>query len=489
MTMQVTETLNEGLKRELKVVIPAADLASRMEQRLEELKATAQIKGFRPGKVPLAHLKKMYGKQAMAEVVQKSIESSTTEALNEKSLKPAYQPEVVLPEDDKEVEAVMDGKADLAFTMNFEVVPDIDVKDFKNLKVEKLVVEVTDEHVKDALASIAGQYKDWEDKGDKKAADGDRVTISFVGKIGGEAFDGGSAEDVPLELGSGSFIPGFEEQLVGAKAGDDKVVKVTFPTEYGVDTLAGKDAEFDVKVSKVEAPKATEINDEFATKLGLDSAEKLTEMVRERIGAEFDGMTNAKMKRDMLDALDAEYKFDLPEKLVDQEFNAIWSALSREMQAEGKTFEDEDTTEGETRKEYRQIAERRVRLGLVIGTIGDKAGITVADEELQRGLIEKARQYPGKEKQVFEFYRNNPQALVEIRGPIFEKKVVEHIAESADVTERSVSKETLQHMLEHDHEHGESCDHPDHDHGSEKKAAKKAPAKKAAKKAAKGDEE
>ncbi len=489
MTMQVTETLNEGLKRELMVVIPAADLASRVEQRLEELKATAQIKGFRPGKVPLAHLKKMYGKQAMAEVVQKSIESSTTEALNEKSLKPAYQPEVVLPEDDKEVEAVMDGKADLAFTMNFEVVPDIDVKDFKNLKVEKLVVEVTDEHVKDALASIAGQYKDWEDKGDKKAADGDRVTISFVGKIGGEAFDGGSAEDVPLELGSGSFIPGFEEQLVGAKAGDDKAVKVTFPAEYGVDTLAGKDAEFDVKVSKVEAPKATEINDEFATKLGLESAEKLTEMVRERIGAEFDGMTNAKMKRDMLDALDAEYKFDLPEKLVDQEFNAIWSALSREMQAEGKTFEDEDTTEEETRKEYRQIAERRVRLGLVIGTIGDKAGITVADEELQRGLIEKARQYPGQEKQVFEFYRSNPQALVEIRGPIFEQKVVEHIAEGADVTERSVSKETLQHMLEHDHEHGESCDHPDHDHGSEKKAAKKAPAKKAAKKAAKGDEE
>ena len=489
MTMQVTETLNEGLKRELKVVIPAADLASRMEQRLEELKATAQIKGFRPGKVPLAHLKKMYGKQAMAEVVQKSIESSTTEALNEKSLKPAYQPEVVLPEDEKEVEAVMDGKADLAFTMNFEVVPDIDVKDFKNLKVEKLVVEVTDEHVKDALESIAGQYKDWEDKGDKKAADGDRVTISFVGKIGGEAFDGGSAEDVPLELGSGSFIPGFEDQLVGAKAGDEKVVKVTFPAEYGVDTLAGKDAEFDVKVSKVEAPKATEINDEFATRLGLESADKLKEMVKERIADEFAAMTNAKMKRDMLDALDGEYKFDLPQKLVDQEFEAIWAALTREMQAEGKTFADEDTTEEETRKEYRQIAERRVRLGLVIGTIGDKAGITVADEELQRGLIEKARQYPGQEKQVFEFYRNNPQALVEIRGPIFEQKVVEHIAEGASVTERPVSREHLQHMLEHDHEHGEECDHPDHDHGGEKKAAKKAPAKKAAKKAAAKDEE
>ena len=488
--MQVTETLNEGLKRELKVVIPASDLEQRMNERLDELKATAQIKGFRPGKVPLAHLKKMYGRQAMAEVVQKSIESSTTEALNEKSLKPAYQPEVVLPEDEKEVEAVMDGKADLAFTMNFEVVPDIDIKDFKNLKVEKLVVEVTDEHLNEALENIAGQYKDWEDKGDKKAADGDRVTISFVGKIGGEAFDGGTAEDVPLELGSGSFIPGFEEQLVGAKAGDEKVVKVTFPAEYGVETLAGKDAEFDVKVSKVEGARKTEINDEFATKLGLESADKLKEMVKARIADEFASMTNAKMKRDMLDALDGEYKFDLPQKLVEQEFNAIWAALQREMQMEGKTFEDEDTTEEETRKEYQQIAERRVRLGLVIGTIGDKAGVTVADDELQRGLIEKARQYPGQEKQVFEFYQKNPQALVEIRGPIFEQKVVEHIAEGATVTERPVSRETLQHMLEHDHEHGESCDHPDHDHGGEKKAAaKKAPAKKAAKKAAKKDGE
>jgi trigger factor len=312
--MQVTETLNEGLKRELKVVIPATDLESRMNERLEELKATAHIKGFRPGKVPMAHLKKMYGKQAMAEVVQKSIESSTTEALNEKSLKPAYQPEVVLPEDETEVQAVMDGKADLAFTMNFEVVPDIEVKDFKNLKVEKLVVDVTDEHVNEALENIAGQYKDYEDKGDKKAEDGDRVTISFVGKIDGEAFDGGSAEDVPLELGSGSFIPGFEEQLVGAKAGDEKVVKVTFPAEYGVDTLAGKDAEFDVKVSKVEAAKATEVNDEFAEKLGLESADKLKEMVKERIADEFAQMTNAKLKRDMLDALDAEYKMELPQK-------------------------------------------------------------------------------------------------------------------------------------------------------------------------------
>ncbi len=373
--------------------------------------------------------------------------------------------------------------------MNFEVVPDIDIKDFKNLKVEKLVVEVTDEHLNEALENIAGQYKDFEDKGDKKAADGDRVTISFVGKIDGEAFEGGTAEDVPLEIGSGSFIPGFEEQLVGSKSGDEKVVKVSFPGEYGVEHLAGKAAEFEVKVSKVEAPKAAAIDAAFAEKLGVESVDKLREMVKERIADEFGTMSKAKMKRDMLDALDNEYKFDLPLKLVDQEFEQIWAALQREMEGEKKTFADEDTTEEEVRAEYKAIAERRVRLGLVIGTIGEKANVTVADEELQRGLMERARQYPGQEKQVFEFYRNNPNALVEIRGPIFEEKVVEHIAAAASVSERPVSREALQHMLEHDHEHGEECDHPDHDHGGDKKpakkaAAKKAPAKKAAKKKA-----
>ncbi len=494
--MQVTETHNEGLKRELKVVVLAKDLQSRVDQRLEELKATAQIKGFRPGKVPIGHLKKMYGKSAMAEVVQKSIETSSTEALNEKSLKPAYQPEISLPEDEQEVEAVMSGKADLAFTMNFEVVPDIDIKDFKNLKVEKLVVEVTDSHVDDALTHMAGQNKDFEDKGDKKAADGDRVTISFVGKIDGEAFEGGSAEDVPLELGSGSFIPGFEEQLTGCKAGDEKVVKVSFPQEYGVEHLAGKPAEFDVKVIKVEASKPAEVNDAFAEKIGIESLDKLKEMVRERISDEFNSMTKAKLKRDMLDALDDEYDFQLPEKLVEQEFQQIWAALEREMKGEGKSFEDEDTTEEEVRSEYRSIAERRVRLGLVIGTVGERANVTVTDEELQRGLMERARQFPGQEKEVFEFYRKNPNALMEIRGPVFESKVVDHLAEHATITERSVSRETLQHMLEHDHEHGEACDHPDHDHASEAKPAKKAAAKKPAekkkapaKKAAKKDAE
>ncbi len=492
--MKVTETLNKGLKRELKVVIPAGDLQARVDERLEELKATAQIKGFRPGKVPIGHLKKLYGQSAMAEIVQKSIETSSTEALNEKSLKAAYQPEIVLPEAEEDVQAVMNGDADLSFTMNFEVVPDIEIKDFKDLKVEKLVVEVTDEHLDEALQSIAGQYKDYEDRTKGAAEEGDRVTISFVGKIDGEVFEGGTADDVPLELGSGSFIPGFEEQLIGVKPGEEKVVNVSFPAEYGVEHLAGKPAVFDVKISKVEQSKPANIDEAFAEKLGMESVDKLTEMVRERIADEFANMSGAKLKRDMLDALDEVYQFDLPQKLVDQEFEQIWAALEREMEAEGKTFADEDTTEEEVRTEYKSIAERRVRLGLVIGTIGENAGVAVDDEELQRGLMDRARQFPGQEKEVFEFYRNNPNALVEIRGPLFEQKVVDHIAESATIAERTVSRETLQHMLEHDHEHGEECDHPDHDRGAvakpakkaaaKKKTAKKAPAKKAAKKKA-----
>ena len=283
----------------------------------------------------------------------------------------------------------------------------------------------------------------------------------------------GTAEDVPLELGSGSFIPGFEEQLVGVKPGDEKIVNVAFPAEYGVEHLAGKPAEFEVKVTKVEQPKVAEIDEAFAEKLGMESVAKLKEMVTERIADEFANMSKAKLKRDMLDALDNEYKFELPQKLVDQEFEQIWAALEREMEAEGKTFADEDTTEEEVRTEYKGIAERRVRLGLVIGTIGENAGVTVADEELQRGLMDRARQFPGQEKEVFEFYRNNPNALVEIRGPLFEQKVVDHIADQATVTERSVSRESLQHLLEHDHEHGEDCDHPDHDHGSDAKRPRK----------------
>ncbi|MFO1089535.1 MAG: trigger factor [Hyphomicrobiales bacterium] len=465
--MQVTETLNEGLKREIKVVVPASTLESRMMERLKELSGTAQIRGFRPGKVPVNHLKRMYGRSVMAEVVQKAVEDEGKQILADRGLKPAYQPEIKLPEDQAEVNGIMEGKQDLAFTMAFEVVPAVDIKDFTNLSLTKRVVKVEDKHVDDALSRIASQAKDYAEK-DGAAETGDRVTLSFVGKIDGVAFDGGTAEDIPLELGSGQFIPGFEEQLVGMKAGEEKVINVTFPESYQVDTLAGKPATFDVKVSKIEAPKVSAPDDELAKRVGIESLEKLKEMVRERIGQEFDQMSRAKLKRDMLDALDKEYSFDLPQKLVDAEFNQIWNALRREMEQSGQTFESEGTTEEATRKEYREIAERRVRLGLVLGTIGEKAGITITDEEMERALIDRARRFPGQERQVYEFYRKNPNALMEVRGPVFEQKVVDHIASQAKIAEEPIEQEELAKLLEdehdHDHDHAGHHHHHDHDH-------------------------
>jgi trigger factor len=461
--MQVTETLNEGLKREIKVVVPAAALESRMMARLKEMSGSAQIRGFRPGKVPVGHLKRLYGRSLMAEVIQKALEDESKQILADRNLKPAYQPEIKLPEDQAEVNSIMEGKGDLAFTMAFEIVPAVDVKDFSALTLTKRVVPVEDKHVDEALARIASQAKDYAEK-DGGAETGDRVTLSFVGKIDGEPFEGGAGEDIPLEIGSGQFIPGFEEQLVGLKAGEEKVIAVTFPAEYQVETLAGKPATFDVKVAKVEAPKTGAPDDELAKRVGIESLEKLKEMVRERIGQEFDSMSRAKLKRDMLDALDKEYTFELPQKLVEAEFNQIWSALRREMERNSQTFEAEGTTEDAARAEYRAIAERRVRLGLVLGTIGEKEGVTITDEEMQRALMARARQFPGQERQVFEFYQKNPGALMEIRGPVFEQKVVDLIASRAKIDEQPIDREELAKMLEDEHDHDHDHDHHGHDH-------------------------
>jgi len=463
--MQVTETLSSGLKREFKVVVAAQELDNELNKRLNELAGKANIKGFRPGKVPVPHLKRVYGKSVMAEVVQKQLDDASKKVLEERNLKPAYQPEVKLPEDQAEVERIFDGKGDLSYTMSLEVIPTFELKDTTGLTLARHVIDVTDAHVDEALGRLAGQYKDWQAK-DGKAKKGDRVTMSFVGKIDGQVFDGGSAENVPLEIGSGQFIPGFEDQLQGAKAGDDLTVKVTFPETYGVATLAGKPAEFEVKVTGVEEPKETVIDDEFAKKLGLEGLDKLKETVRDRMSQEFGQMTRLKLKRDVLDALDETYSFELPEKLVDAEFNGIWNALDAEMKRSGKSFADENTTEEDARKEYRAIAERRVRLGLVLGTLGEREGVTVTDDELQRALVDRARQFPGQERKVFDYYRKNANALLELRGPIFEQKVVDHIVSKAEVSEKKVTREELQALVqdedEHDHDHDH--DHHDHDH-------------------------
>ena len=459
--MQVTETLSLGLKREYKVVVNAADLDRGLNEKLKELSQRANIKGFRPGKVPVPHLKRVYGKSAMAEVVQKAIDDQSKAVLAERNLKPAYQPEVTLPQDEAEVSAIMDGKGDLAFSMAFEVIPDFEIKDHSGIELTRHLAEVTEEHIAETLTRISGQSKAFDAKAeDAAAASGDKLTINFVGTIDGVAFDGGTADDVDLEIGSGQFIPGFEDQLVGAKTDDDRTVNVTFPDTYGVKELAGKAASFAVKVTAIQTPKETAIDDDFAKKMGLEDLAKLKDMVKQRMTGEFGQMSAMKLKRDVLDALDKMYAFDLPEKLVEAEFNGIWKALENEMKRADKSFADEKTTEEDARTEYRAIAERRVRLGLVLGTLGEKEGVQVNEQELQQALMNRMRQFPGQEKQVMDHYRKNPGALVELRGPIFEQKVVDLIVARAKVADKTVTREELQAMVQDEEDDG----HEGHDH-------------------------
>ena len=472
--MQVTETLSSGLKREYKIVVNAAELDKGLNAKLVELSGRANIKGFRPGKVPVPHLKRVYGKSAMAEVVQKTIDDQSKAILAERNLKPAYQPEVKLPEDEAEVNAIMAGKGDLAFSLAFEVIPHFEIMDTSNLELTRHVAEVSEDHIGETLKRLSSQSKNFEERGAGAAAEtGDRLTINFVGRVDGVTFDGGTADDVPLEIGSNQFIPGFESQLVGAKAGDDRAVKVTFPETYGVKELAGKAAEFAVHVTKVEAPKETALDDDFAKKLGFEDISKLKDMIKTRVGQEFSQMTAMKLKRDVLDALDKLYSFELPQRLVEAEFNGIWSALTNEMTRAKKSFADEGTTEDDAKKEYRAIAERRVRLGLVLGTVGEKESVSVNEQELQQALMTRVRQFPGQEKQVYEHYRKNPQALIELRGPIFEQKVVDLIVSKAKLADKTVTREELSAMVQdeetdtpvpHDHGHDHAGHDHDHDH-------------------------
>lgn len=468
--MQLTQTLAEGLKRQFKVTVPAADLASRMNEELQQLQTKVRINGFRPGKVPTAHLKRLYGKSVMAEVVQNTVTEANRRIVEENKIKLAMEPQIDFPEDKDVIEKVMDAKADLNFGVNVEILPKIEVQDHSDISVTREVVEIEDKEVDAALERMASQNRAFEDKGKKKSADGDRVTIDFSGSIDGEKFDGGTSEDVDLVLGSGSFIPGFEEQLVGVKAGDEKTITVTFPEGYQAAHLAGRPAEFAIKVKAVAAPGALVIDDELAKKFGMEDLGKLKDAIRKSLGDELAEFSRTKTKRQLLDALDAKYAFDLPPSLVEQEFTTVWTQVQQDMEARKTSFEAEGTTEDASRAEYRKIAERRVRLGLVLAELGEKAEVKVTDEEVTQALIARARQFPGQEKQVWDFYRQNPQALAEIRAPIFEEKVIDSILASVKVTDKTVTREELMKA--------------DEDEGAAKaEKPKKAPAKKAKKKA------
>ncbi len=442
--MQITETLAEGLKHEFSISVPASDLDAKAGARLVDLKDKVRLNGFRPGKVPVSHLKKVYGRSVMAETVEQTIRDTNTQIFTERGFRLASEPKVTMPTEEKAVEDILTGKSDLNYTVSIEVVPAIQLADFKSFNVEKPVVEVTDADVDEAIKRIADQNRTYAAKAEgAKAETGDRVTISFKGTIDGTPFDGGAGENIQVVIGAAQFIPGFEEQLIGIAVGETRNLKVSFPKNYASETLAGKPAEFETTATAIEAPQETVIDDEFAKTLGLESLDKLKEAARERLAAEFAGATRQKVKRLLLDRLDETHRFEAPPSLVEEEFKLMWNSIKAEMESGGKTFADEDTTEEAAEGEYRKIADRRVRLGLVLSEIGEKNKITVTDDEVSRAVIERARQMPGREKEVWDYYRNNAGALAQLRAPIYEDKVVDFILELATVTEKKVTREEL----------------------------------------------
>ena len=442
--MQVTETLSQGLKRAYKVVLPAKDLATRLDGQLVEMKSKAKINGFRPGKVPVSYLKRVYGKSVMADVVQSAVTEANRKIVEDNGLRLANEPKIDFPTDQAEIEKALAAEGDLSYSVNIEVLPKFEIGSFADVELERLVLKVTDPEVDEAMQRLGDRNRSFTPREAGEAAQsGDKTTIDFLGKIDDVAFEGGAGTDTDLVLGSNTFIPGFEDQLIGAKAGEERKVNVTFPETYGAANLAGKAAVFDVTVKAVAAPGEVEFNDEFAKGFGLEDLEKLKEAIRGNLQGEYDRMSGEKLKRALLDALDKRFSFELPESLVEQEFAGIWQQVEAEQKRSGKTFADENTTEEAARVEYRGIAERRVRLGLLLAEVGDKAEVKITDDEMSAALVERVRQFPGQEKAIWDYYRNNQEALASVRAPLFEAKVVEHIVSQSKVTDKEVSKEEL----------------------------------------------
>jgi trigger factor len=442
--MQVTETLNQGLKHEFQISVPASDLDAKADARLVDLKEKVRLNGFRPGKVPVSHLKKVYGRSVMAETIDQTIRDTNSQIFTERGFRLATEPKITMPSEQKEVEQILAGKSDLTYTVAIEVVPAIQLADFKSFTVEKPVAEVSDADVDEAIKRIADQNRSYAAKDEgAKAEAGDRVTINFKGTINGTPFDGGAGEGIQVTIGSNTFIPGFEEQLIGIGAGETRNLKVSFPKNYASEKLAGQPAEFETTATLIEAPQDIKIDDEFAKTLGLESLDRLKQAARERLAAEFATATRQRVKRTLLDRLDESHKFEAPPSLVEEEFTLMWNSIKAEMESSAKTFADEDTTEEAAKEEYHKIADRRVRLGLVLSEIGERNKITVTDDEVSRAVIERARQMPGREKEVWDYYRNNANALAQLRAPIYEDKVVDFILELANVKEKKVTREEL----------------------------------------------
>lgn len=441
-TMQVVEKSNEGLSRVIAVTIPVAELNEKLDARIKEMAPQMKLKGFRPGKVPASHVKKTFGRDFMGEIINASLNETSQGALEELKIRPAAPAEMKLTSD---MDKVIAGQEDLAYEMSLEVMPEFTPVDPKTLKLTRPTYEASEEDLDEALKELASQAKSYEDKKGKtvKAADGDQLTIDFVGKIDGEAFDGGSATDADLVIGSGRFIPGFEEQLKGAKVGEEKTIEVTFPEDYQAKHLAGKAATFDVTVKAIKAEVESKVDDEFAKRIGLESLDQLKELLKSNLNQQYAGATRFKLKRALLDVLDEGHDFPLPPKMVDAEFEGIWAQVSADKDAGQLPEEDAKKSEDELKAEYKKIAERRVRLGLVLAEIGRANNVGVSDQELSNAIMAEARNYPGQERMVLDFYRQNPNAAAQLRAPIYEEKVVDLIVSVAEVKDEPITKEEL----------------------------------------------
>ena len=472
--MKTVETLNEGLKREYRVTITAKDIDARVDEEVKSIAPTVRMPGFRPGKVPPNLIRKMHGAALSADALNKAIDQGVKDLMAKEKLRPALQPAVTL------ADGYETGK-DAELTVALEVLPDIEAPSIDGLKLERLTVPADDKAVMAKIEEFAAQMKRFEEAPKtRKAATGDQVIIDFVGSVDGTPFDGGTGEDMAVEIGSGQLIPGFEDQLVGVKAGDEKVLKVTFPEDYPVDTLKGRDAEFAVTVKEVKVPAASKIDDEFAKSLGLESLDKLKELMKDQVEQELNGLTRTYMKRKLLDQLAAAHDFEVPPTMVEAEFNQIWQQLEHEASHE----EDPEAAKAELekdREEYRAIAVRRVRLGLLLSEIGQAHGVQVSSQEMQRLIMQAAQQYRPEDRQRFvEYVQQDALAAAQLRAPLYEDKVVDFLFDKAEITDRETTREELEAAIEADddgHVHGPGCGH-DHDEKPAKKAAAKKPAAK-----------
>jgi trigger factor len=443
MSIQIVEKSGEGLSRVYGVTIPASDLNEKLETRIKELTPQLTIRGFRPGKVPPAHVRRLHGKALMAEVVEQSLSESTQKIIEDSKVRPAGDPDL---KPDGDLQQVIEGKADLSYEISFEVMPEIEVMDLSSIALTRPVYEPTDEEVAEALGELAAQNKTYEERTGKtvKARKDDKVVIDFVGRLDGEAFEGGTAADAELVLGAGQFIPGFEDQLVGAKPGSDVTVKVTFPEDYPAENLKGKEVEFEVKVKAVKAPKDSELDDALAERLGVESLDKLKELLKTNLENQYAGAARFKLKRALLDVLDSKHDFPLPPKMVESEFASIWRQVQADKAREGGlSEEDAGKTDEQLEAEYRKIAARRVRLGLLMAEIGRDGGVTISEQELAEAMRQEAMRYGPQAQQVFDFLRREPAAQAQLRAPIFEEKVVDLILEKAKVEDARISREDL----------------------------------------------